>query len=310
MIPQTISSHLVGFLFLLSGLLGAALGVAPGTTPRLREIFIGRCYNYQHVINREPFKDREVNCTDLWQKFEQAFRYRDPCDVPPEKYNNFTQAALHSVPEHQTLVWENVQRFVREYSYFGKRATTIADTLTGFVVEELHWCGQQDEPGFNYTACPDWATCDHAEYRFWTRTSIAYAKEAHGVVRVMLNGSAPIAYDRNSVFARYELPNLNTSKVVLLHALVIHDLMGPRITSCGTETLKDLEKDAKMYNIPFNCTDDPKDVMHLMCVDHAAVPLCRSLALDAANGADKSTIVPSIVLMLASLFLLVRTYSI
>ena len=46
------------------------------------------------------------------------------------------------------------------------------DTLFGYLVDSLVWCGQSIDPGMNYTRCPSWSDCpSEASEAFWAMAS-------------------------------------------------------------------------------------------------------------------------------------------
>ncbi len=61
-----------------------------GTTKGLKEIFIGRCHEFFSII--QP-KATPKNCTLLWNKFHNAFGYKDACNTRPANYQDFMESA-------------------------------------------------------------------------------------------------------------------------------------------------------------------------------------------------------------------------
>ena len=64
-----------------------------GTTPNIKEVMIGRCWQYQSVSsqNKKDVLNVAVNCTDLWEAFHDAFAYKDPCNIGKADYQKFFQ---------------------------------------------------------------------------------------------------------------------------------------------------------------------------------------------------------------------------
>ena len=61
-----------------------------GTTPRIKEIVVGRCYDYQHKkigLNSSTWK----NCSKIWDTFQGAFAYKDPCKLTFGDYKPYFQ---------------------------------------------------------------------------------------------------------------------------------------------------------------------------------------------------------------------------
>lgn len=59
-----------------------------GTTPRIKEIVIGRCYDYQYKkigSNSTTWK----NCSKIWDTFHGAFAYKNPCNLTFDDYKPY-----------------------------------------------------------------------------------------------------------------------------------------------------------------------------------------------------------------------------
>ena len=49
-----------------------------GSTPRIKEIVVGRCYDYQYKkFNTTTWK----NCSKIWDAFHGGFAYKNPCNL-------------------------------------------------------------------------------------------------------------------------------------------------------------------------------------------------------------------------------------
>ena len=67
-----------------------------GTTKNIKQIFIGRCYEYQFQKNFT--EDRELDCNLLWEKFSSAFKNKKPCAVTSDDYTDFLDAIDEDIP--------------------------------------------------------------------------------------------------------------------------------------------------------------------------------------------------------------------
>ena len=68
-----------------------------GTPLHFKEIFIGRCWQYQMKIG---LKDTEqINCEKVWENFEQAFSFKGPCDVTTKDYLVFLDKIEEDIPK-------------------------------------------------------------------------------------------------------------------------------------------------------------------------------------------------------------------
>ena len=77
----------------LISLLSVNLDYWPGTTLNLQFIFLGRCRDYQSILqkSRDSLKDLKAayNCLDVWTKFKDSFARKDPCKITLNDYNDF-----------------------------------------------------------------------------------------------------------------------------------------------------------------------------------------------------------------------------
>lgn len=262
-------------------------GYEPATPTNFRQLFIGRCDEYQHVIFPGVIQPPK-NCSELWQKFYDSFAYRDPCDIDVSVYDEFISAAKHDINElnRPLLYWSGpVVPLAYELSAEARRFVNIRYYLPGYMVRNVWtWCGKNSsqDNGMNYVECPDWRTCPEGKMvpseAFWKALSADLARSVHGEVRLMLNGSSGQAYSKHRTFAKHELPNLEASRNPVLHVYVVHDIE-PRTDSvretCNNCTLLDLRREVEAKMMTFKCYDDPQDVLLLQCVDYPSSPRCQ-----------------------------------
>ncbi|ELU00357.1 hypothetical protein CAPTEDRAFT_165703 [Capitella teleta] len=258
----------------------SGLGKGPGTTAELREIFMGRCWEYQRFIAPVMFKASGIDCQALFDSFAKAFVGMAPCgDVPPEAYDQLVEASSMELPPDTSLFWSGDYFLAQNIANRGQRMFTLESTLIGYIMNDLTWCGQRQSPGINFDTCPLFATCEnHVMASLWVNALERYAAQASGVVTVLLNGSRADgeAFRNNSFFAMHELPNLSSEKVDYLRVWVAHDLDVPSTETCETGSLKLLAKIAEEKGIGYECEDNPASILHLMCVDHPLNDQCTA----------------------------------
>ncbi|XP_048398115.1 ADP-ribosyl cyclase/cyclic ADP-ribose hydrolase 2-like isoform X2 [Stegostoma tigrinum] len=246
-----------------------------GTVRNLEEIIIGRCYNYIRVVNPTI---GEKNCSAIWEAFQNAFAYKKPYNVLPTDYKDFINLARHDIPRDKALFWENTKLLVNRYSDQTRRMMPLGDALIGFLADDLNWCGQPEPPGINYEVCPTNDSEDNPVNSFWKIASESYAKEAAGIVTVMLNGSVSDGtFPKEGFFAKNELPNLRNDKVSEIQIWVMDNIDGPVRETCGTGTVKDLEDIIKGRNFSYSCTDNYRVIRLLQCVDLPNHPTCKCI---------------------------------
>ncbi|CAH1781446.1 unnamed protein product [Owenia fusiformis] len=247
-----------------------------GTTDHLQDIFIGRCWNYQTKI-RPVAPGQYKNCSELWQRFSTAFMNKDACSVTQDDYRSYGDIAMEDVPNGKSLFWEGTYQVTHDYSRRGRRKWALGDILIGYCVDQLTWCGQTAAPGVNYTRCPAYGECSSYDDAFWGMAATKYAIAASGEATTIMNGSRTDgrpAYERESYFAKFELPNLDPSKVTKFQVVVLHDVGKIVRESCNNGSLVQLKEDILKRGFEWHCTDDPEEMVHILCVDNVASPEC------------------------------------
>ncbi|XP_016348821.1 ADP-ribosyl cyclase/cyclic ADP-ribose hydrolase 1 [Sinocyclocheilus anshuiensis] len=225
-----------------------------GTTPNLKQIVIGRCFEYVTLANLNP----RYNCEKIWQEFEMAVVRSSPCDVRVKDYQKMFQVITQTLPCGKLLFWSKTRDLMHSYVAVTGSFWTLEDTLLGFMFNDLIWCGQQErERGFDYQSCPKWSAClNHPVYSLWKQASQNFAMAACGNITVLLNGSIHHAFNKKSMFGSVELENLNPRMVTHVHIKVIYNLEGPFLESCTQGSILGLIEVFKKRGFHWTCTDN------------------------------------------------------
>ncbi|XP_043918141.1 ADP-ribosyl cyclase/cyclic ADP-ribose hydrolase 2-like isoform X2 [Protopterus annectens] len=197
----------------------------PGTTLDLKEIILGRCYNYIRTINPAL---NYVNCTNVWEAFQNVFVNKDPCDIKKEDYSDFMELTRHPIPCGMSVFWSKTNKLVHDYARVIAHYMTLEQTLYGYLADKLKWCGKIHGEGIDYKSCPTRKQCSNNPLSsFWSQASKTFAGEACGNVTLMLNGSVGGgAFREDSLLATVEIPNLNKDNVTLVQIWVMDDVTG------------------------------------------------------------------------------------
>ncbi|CAF2856862.1 unnamed protein product [Rotaria sp. Silwood2] len=247
-----------------------------GTTCGLKEIMIGRCQEYQYVkrglfLTNQPYIK---NCTQLYEAFESAVRYKSYCNMNMSTYERYFDLALDGVHViNRAMFWSGTYTIAHAYGANGRNYVTLEDTLAAAMVDGLIWCGKEnDTEGFDFFSCP-YICKDNkwADFAFWGLASKTFAQLASGEIYVILNGSQAnhrSAFRNNSYFASFELPNLRqngTYRVTKVNVLVLHSPDGTVVEKCGEKSLFDLEELVRSQGFDYACEDDPEELILIMC---------------------------------------------
>ncbi|XP_072352509.1 ADP-ribosyl cyclase/cyclic ADP-ribose hydrolase 2-like [Scyliorhinus torazame] len=245
-----------------------------GSTAKLKEIMIGRCFNYLGTINPNA---GNKDCAKLWEAFLNAFSKKDPCKITEEDYKPFLNLAGHDIPIDQSIFWSQTKTLILQYTDIIQKVMPLESTLIGYMVDGLNWCGKLSSPDPNFEACPEWNDCvNNAMHSFWRAASESYAMKARGEVTVMLNGSARTdAFRNNSIFSEIELGKLDSKRVTSIHLWIMDNVDGPDKESCGVGSVAVLEKILKEKKMKYTCKDNYKPIKMIQCVFKSDLPTCN-----------------------------------
>jgi len=273
---------------------------------------VGRCldlvYGYFHPIR--DVKD-DINCTLIWWSFQQAFMGKNPLTIATSDFAPYFQAASHPVP--RTMFWtgsdklaydpdggidDNSTTFydldlVHELSDGGQHFWTLEDTMWGYLLNGLNFCGadvdQQGSTLFNYTYCPSFGS-PGSVIIFWNAASQFFASLAKGpvwmVARASIRNNQPYLIYRTtalgntntsagifpSIFATYELPNVNAALVTSFNLWVVVNDQVPT-EMCGSGSVVPLVNALVTAGIPsplINCVNNPPVAQFLRCANSLA----------------------------------------
>ncbi|XP_034427671.1 ADP-ribosyl cyclase/cyclic ADP-ribose hydrolase 1-like [Hippoglossus hippoglossus] len=258
-------------LLLCSNQLRAQLG----TTPHIRHIVVGRCYSYIALVN----PSLRLDCEEMWRRFEEAVLRQSSCNVTVENYQQMFYSIPQTRPCDRFLFWSKTRTLMQSYKAAVRDSWTLEDTLVGFLFNDLIWCGQEEQAGFDFSSCPAWSACrNHAVYSLWLQASQTFAEMACGNITVLLNGSIVNAFDRKSMLGSVELDNLNPQRVNYVNVKVVADLQGPFIESCSQGSIVDLIRILQSRGFRWTCSDNDQTLMILQCIQDPKQSICQTYA--------------------------------
>lgn len=257
-----VMSHMMTWFIMLQ-LCFCQLRTHHGTTPNIKEIVVGRCYNYMTLINPGIRHD----CEDIWRHFEAAVFHQPSCNVTVGDYREMFSAMTHNWPCDRSLFWSKTRTLMHSYAAVKRHFWTLEDTLVGYMFNDLIWCRQEEDSGFDFSACPEWSACrNHPVYSLWRQASQNFAEMACGNITVLLNGSINEAFNRKSMFGSVELDSLNPQRVHYVNVHVMANLKGPQIESCSLGSVVDLIHILQTRGFRWTCTDNDRTLMILQCL--------------------------------------------
>ncbi|KAJ8010073.1 hypothetical protein DPEC_G00071200 [Dallia pectoralis] len=195
---------------------------------------------------------RANDCQEIWSVFEQAFLGKNPCNVSTDAYVSLINTVTQDPVCNTMLFWSKTWHIVHEFTKKRNCFQTLEDTLLGYIMDGLTWCGKEGSNETFTTGCPLWNDCDnHAVKSFWYLASAAFAEDACGDVSAMLNGSIATPFTPSSVFASIEVNKFNPNKMKSLTVVLVTS--EDDSTSCDDPSLKTLQ--AELHSeLKYNCT--------------------------------------------------------
>ncbi|XP_019408999.1 PREDICTED: ADP-ribosyl cyclase/cyclic ADP-ribose hydrolase 1 [Crocodylus porosus] len=245
-----------------------------GTTKNLQEVVLGRCYNYITTVNPEL---GNKDCLKIWETLQDAFMYKNPCNITTDDYQPLMDLARHPVPCNKSLFWSKTNELVHRYTKADDNFLTLEDTLLGYIADQVSWCGDPASPGINYESCPKWTECEsNPSTVYWKMASKMFAEEACGVVQVMLNGSIDAgAFRSSSIFGSVEIFNLDPNKVSTIQIWLMHNIGGPKRDSCTGYSITRLKSILEERNFTVSCEDNYRPVWLFQCASEPGHEDCR-----------------------------------
>lgn len=245
-----------------------------GTTENLYEIFLGRCYEYVTMINPDA---GNKDCRKMLQMLETSVMNKNQCDITAVDYQQFMEISSYPILCNRSLFWSKTPDLVHRYVNAAQNVITLEDTLLGYITNGLSWCGKSYTSELNYQSCPSKNECESNPLSvFWKTASEHFAKQACGVVHVMLNGStATGAIQPNSIFWSVEVPNLDPLKITEVQIWVMDNIDGPVRDSCSSPNQTELQNTLKERNISSSCVDNYWPVHILQCVRTPDASVCK-----------------------------------
>ncbi|ESO05167.1 hypothetical protein HELRODRAFT_171506 [Helobdella robusta] len=239
---------------------------ALGTPPNLRDIYIGKCYEYVEVVKKDAFyRPEEVDCEKLYDLFLEAFVGRDPCDVPPERYRAYVDASAHEMTIHNRalLATGNTKPFIYQIANMGLRYFTMVDTLTVYPVNEFVWCGKKNSDELNTESCPDYGFCVNLSYvTLYSELSRKHVRQMSGTLHVLFNGSSRPMFSFRSYLVQHELIHINKTKVkkILAHVLNIppHSEAGKSNEGETCQSLLAFREYVEKEGMQYECRENEK----------------------------------------------------
>lgn len=92
-------------LCVIVGFASVTLAYSYGSTKHLKDIVLGRCWDFQRQKVQE---EARTNCSKIWDTFYTAFAYKDPCNTTFEDYKPyFDEIGMDIVKPNKVSAWTN-----------------------------------------------------------------------------------------------------------------------------------------------------------------------------------------------------------
>ncbi|XP_065805173.1 ADP-ribosyl cyclase/cyclic ADP-ribose hydrolase 1-like [Labrus bergylta] len=193
-----------------------------------RETFMKKCLE---------FPEEEHICETIWTNFELAYVGKEKCNFSDQNYDQLLAETPFKHPCGKTMFWSKTKDLVHKFTKKRDCFFTLEDTLLGYVLNGLSWCG---EKGNNETFTENCEDClPNPVSSFWKIASTRFAQYTCEGASVMLDGERKEPYDSNSFFGGVEVPNLQPPRVKNLTVVLVTE----EIRACTCDSLGTLRKD-------------------------------------------------------------------
>ncbi|CAF0818746.1 unnamed protein product [Brachionus calyciflorus] len=243
------------YIFLICVNFSLEIDICPytnnGTVDYFKEIFLGQCYYYINVLNRDKCEiiNSNFNCTNIWMEFSKVVLNKQPCSISSNDYKNYLDSTSHSYDTDKSIFWSGTNFMAHQISRL-MNYWTVEDTLGQ--------CVSYDNP-------------------FWNAVSINFAKKATKEILVVLNGTrVDGALKNSSTFYRFEMPNLNFTLIKKVKVILLHLPDKPKFETCKKpKTLDSLRKLVEGNNAIYECEDENFYFNSLLCIQNLQSQECR-----------------------------------
>ncbi|TPP59100.1 NAD+ nucleosidase [Fasciola gigantica] len=237
-------------------------------TSDFEKITKGRCATWGRMFGVD-----RITCDQIWADFEKVFTgepIKKLCVMDPQLYDPLVASMFAFVPEISKT--KTCEMFFLFSSSFPLHAFALHQ---GFMFNDLDWCDEKLTGGKKYeTQCGCTGKAE-VVYAFWKSVSNAYSNKLSGSVGVMLNGSIPTPFSRNSTFGSVEVPNIKAPRFQNVTVYVLKNLEDDNLrANCFSESIVQLQTILKDQKVDYKCVDDPPFVKHFMCVQNPDHPRC------------------------------------
>jgi len=251
------------------------------TTPYIENVFKGKCL-YKASVTKSAivstFNSVKDYCDELWARFNDTAR------LPAFQQNNITWAYFFELADFTTqlnsaMLWSGSKTFSEKIS---DDYTTLEDTLTGYILDELWWCPASAQNATDFDTTTPCAFSGNVPVGYyglapvWREASRRFAAGITGDVTVLLQSrinsadpnAVPLTFRNESIFATIELYALVPENITSVVALYMPgDRSYLPIESCTNGTLLQL-KSAVLnrfsgYPTKYFCFDDNKLILRI-----------------------------------------------
>lgn len=78
-----------------------------GTTPNFKEIFLGRCFYFLNILQKDNCKidANNYDCGKIFDQLSKTVLNKDPCQITEKDYEAFLSMTYHDIGANNTLFW-------------------------------------------------------------------------------------------------------------------------------------------------------------------------------------------------------------
>ncbi|KAM9712280.1 ADP-ribosyl cyclase/cyclic ADP-ribose hydrolase 1-like isoform 2-T2 [Menidia menidia] len=154
------------------------------------------------------FPQTSLRCEQILGRFEEAYVGQNSCNFPEKRYDQLFIENPFTHSCNKTMFWSDTNDLVHKFTERRDHFITLEDTLLGFIMDGLTWCGKKGSKETFIYQCEKCPVNTFADY-------------ACGDATVMLNGRIHKPFDPTSYFGAIEVKGLRYPRVKSLTVILV-----------------------------------------------------------------------------------------
>lgn len=109
-----------------------------GTTRNIQQIFLGRCYYFLNILQKDNciINASNYDCNDIWNEFYNTIKGKDPCSLTIDNFSKLLNMVNQTIPANTSLFWSGTYTPAHEITKT-REYWSLEDTFSGMIFNLL-----------------------------------------------------------------------------------------------------------------------------------------------------------------------------